>query len=131
MGSPGAINLCLGGYDGTVVGLELDTESDGLLALQAHFAQPTHIGAVRAMALDGSALVTGGVDETVRVYDVARRVESGCLFQHSGTVVRCALFPRLALSVRSHRLERCVALHLARARLALSEAPAWAHGADS
>lgn len=80
------INIHLGGYDGSVAGLRLTTESDGLLALEARFAYSVHIGAVRSIASSGPTLVTGSSDETVRVYDVERRVEVGSMFQHSGTV---------------------------------------------
>lgn len=92
MASNSPISICIGSYDGTVAALDLATEDDGLLALTARFAQPTHAGAVRSIALNGARLLTGGVDETVRVYDVARRVEAGCLQQHSGTVSAASFF---------------------------------------
>lgn len=81
------INLCLGGYDGSVAGLSLTTDpSDGLLSLTANFAYNSHINAVRSAAFNGRMLVTGGVDETIRIYDLSRRVERGNLFHHEGTI---------------------------------------------
>lgn len=84
--TPPGINVCAGGYDGTVAGLSLETDEDNLLSLTANFAYNAHTGAVRSAALFGSTLVTGGSDETIRIYDLARKVELGTLFQHNGTI---------------------------------------------
>lgn len=87
-----ASNICVGGYDGSVACLSLRSDSDNLLSLQATFAYASHLSAVRSAALCGSTLVTGGADETVRIYDLARRVEHGSLFEHAGTVNALAFF---------------------------------------
>lgn len=84
--TPPGINICAGGYDGTVAGLSLRADEEDLLSLTANFAYSAHIGAVRSAALLGSTLVTGGADETIRIYDLAKKVERGTLFQHNGTV---------------------------------------------
>ncbi|CDF37138.1 unnamed protein product [Chondrus crispus] len=85
-------NICVGGYDGSVAGLTLRPDAEDLLSLQATFAYASHITAVRSAALSGSTLVTGSADETVRIYDLARRVERGSLFEHSGTVNALVFF---------------------------------------
>lgn len=92
MSSPAAINICVGGHDGTVAALSLCTEDDGLLSLEAQFAQETHIGAVRSMCVKANTLVTGGADETIHVYDIARRRERGTLFAHKADVRAVELF---------------------------------------
>lgn len=84
--TPPGINICVGGYDGSVAGLSLKTDTDDLLSLSANFAYASHIGAVRSAAFNGPTLVTGSVDETIHIYDLARRVERGSLFEHNGTI---------------------------------------------
>jgi protein MAK11 len=80
------LNLSVGCYDATVVGLHLGVEEDGLLAMEARFAYAAHAGAVRALALCGGTLASGSSDETVRVYDVRRRHEVAVLVHHAGSV---------------------------------------------
>lgn len=81
-----AINICVGGYDGSVANLSLTQDSDELISLAATFAYDSHIGAIRSASFNGPTLVTGGVDETIRIYDLAKRVERGSLLHHTGTV---------------------------------------------
>ena len=90
------MQLCVGGNDGNVAALSLCTESDGLLALEADFAQETHIGSIRSMAFKYGTLITGGADEVVRVYDVARRRERGVISAHNGEVGAATLFTDLS-----------------------------------
>lgn len=80
------INLCVGGYDGSVAGISLNTDEDDLLSLSADFAYAPHTAAVRSAALHGSTLVTGSADDTIRIYDLNRRIEQGTLFMHNGTI---------------------------------------------
>lgn len=82
-----ALNIAVGGYDATVVGMHMTTDpSDGLLALEARFAYAAHAGSVRALALHGPTLASASADETVRLYDVAGGTELASLTHHSGSV---------------------------------------------
>lgn len=80
------INVCIGGYDGSVAGLTLSSDETTALSLRLNFAYDAHVSAVRSAALHGSTLVTGGTDETIRIYDLSRRVEVGTLMLHDGTI---------------------------------------------
>lgn len=80
------IHLAVGAYDARVIGMHMCTEDDGLLSLEARFAYTAHAGSVRALALCGDILVSGSSDETIRAYNVAKRVESAMLVHHSGSV---------------------------------------------
>ena len=91
--------IVVGTYDGSLVGWDT-SESDRLASsgagasLRLAYAFPAHAGSLRALALGGGGgggtLVSGGVDETVRVYDVRRRREVGSLAEHSGAVTAVA-----------------------------------------
>ena len=56
------------------------------------FAYTPHQGSVRALAMPnqggkaGQLLVSGGVDEHIRMYDLRRRAEAGELLYHKGTI---------------------------------------------
>lgn len=81
------LNIAVGGYDATVVGMHLAADpADGLLALEARFAYAAHAGSVRALALRGGTLASASADETVRLYDVAGGTELAALTHHAGSV---------------------------------------------
>lgn len=60
------------------------TSSFGLL-----FTNAAHIGSIKAMAIssDGKWMVSGGMDETIKIFKTAVMREFGQLHQHSGSVV--------------------------------------------
>lgn len=82
-----------GSYDGGLVGWEAQSDGD----LKLVFAYTSHEGSVRSLDIiqtgqkAGAILASGGIDEVVRLYDTAKRVEIGELRQHSGTVT-CLTF---------------------------------------
>lgn len=84
--SPSPTNLVVGGYDGSLAGLSLATDDTTALTLALDFAYAPHVNAVRCAALRSSLLASGGVDETIRIYDLAKRVEVGTLLHHDGTI---------------------------------------------
>lgn len=83
---PAPSNIVLGGYDGSLAGLSLSADSTTALTLSLKFAYNPHPNAVRSLALEGSILASGGVDEMIRVYDLGKKVEVGMLLRHEGTV---------------------------------------------
>lgn len=101
--SPAALadlNIAVGGYDATVVGMHMSTDpSDNLLSLEARFAYAAHASSVRALAFHGPILASASSDETVRLYDVAAGTELAALTHHSGSV-NCLDFVQDAISHR-------------------------------
>ncbi|CAM9420870.1 unnamed protein product [Chrysoparadoxa australica] len=83
------LSLIAGSYEGFCHGWEVEGEGD---RANLSFAYKTHQGVVKSLAVvskgpkAGKLLVTGGVDERIRIYDLASKMESGELNQHSGTV---------------------------------------------
>lgn len=92
LGSFPELNIVLGAYDATVVGLQLSQDSDELLALEARFAYAPHAASVRAVAAHGQLLASASADETVRIYDMGRGVETSVFTSHSGSVNALAMF---------------------------------------
>lgn len=79
-------NIVVGGYDGSLAGLTLRPDDTSALTLTVNYAYSPHADAIRSAALSGTTLVTGSVDETIRIYDLQKRVEVGTLLHHDGTV---------------------------------------------
>ena len=62
--------------------------------LELIFGFGAHIGAIKAVAIDGDGkiLATGGVDEYIKLFDVQTRRERGELAQHTGSVLALQFF---------------------------------------
>ncbi|KAI0562732.1 WD40/YVTN repeat-like containing protein [Gracilaria domingensis] len=84
--SPERSHIVLGGYDGSLAGLSLEADDTSALTLALKFAYSPHVNAVRSLALKCSLLASGGVDETIRIYDLAKAVEVGSVQHHDGTI---------------------------------------------
>lgn len=84
------LRIVAGSYERFLYGLvgRLDN-SHGKLAvrIEPQFVFPAHVSSIRTVAcagLDSKWLVTGGTDETIKVWDMRRRVEVGALVGHEG-----------------------------------------------
>ena len=87
------MRLIVGTYDGGVCGWEsAPSTTGGAPTFEESFAYNPHMGAVKAVAASGvreggrDLLASGSIDETVRVYDLARGKELGSLVEHTDTV---------------------------------------------
>jgi protein MAK11 len=86
------MHIVAGGYDGSVVGLQLAPASGKPpLVSRTRFNYAPHTGCVKTLASSAHTLVSTGTDERVLVYDLKRRAEYGTLMQHEDTVT-CADF---------------------------------------
>ena len=73
----------MGCYDGSLIGFDVDDEG-----LQQSFGFSAHLGCVKAVAMPqgGKILVSGGVDETIRIFDLQRGCAMGTLYEHKGSI---------------------------------------------
>uniref|UniRef100_A0A7S3LT25 Uncharacterized protein n=1 Tax=Palpitomonas bilix TaxID=652834 RepID=A0A7S3LT25_9EUKA len=81
--------VCVGSYDKKLFAFETTTlpaDGERKKKLPFAFGSPSHDGAVRCMAVSGHLLVTGSTDESVRFFDLKKRVECGQLLEHTGPV---------------------------------------------
>mmetsp|Transcript_32082 Transcript_32082/g.125050 ORF Transcript_32082/g.125050 Transcript_32082/m.125050 type:complete len:244 (+) Transcript_32082:329-1060(+) len=79
-----AIHIGIGTYDGSVCGLGLNPSESAELELQ--YGYTPHSGTVRDIVVDGSMMMSAGVDDFIRIYNVQKRKEVGVLVQHNGPV---------------------------------------------
>ncbi|XP_043229026.1 p21-activated protein kinase-interacting protein 1-like isoform X2 [Amphibalanus amphitrite] len=83
------VEVICGTYEEFVVGYQLFTYSGDdkeVRQFEQTFADHSHTASVRAVACRGDLLASGGADEIVKLYDMRRRVESGQLMDHQGTI---------------------------------------------
>ncbi|MPC29217.1 p21-activated protein kinase-interacting protein 1-like [Portunus trituberculatus] len=76
--------------------------SDGRVSLHQFFADHSHNGSVRQVAVGGKILASGAADETIRVFNLSTRTEcEKTLRGHRGGVVDLAVHPsgKMALSI--------------------------------
>ncbi|WFD19183.1 Protein mak11 [Malassezia caprae] len=90
---PNGFRIVAGSYERFLYGLEgsLHRTADDTYeaTLVPRFVFPAHVSSVRSVACagrDSKWLVTGGVDETIKVWDLRRRKEVGALTGHEGTI---------------------------------------------
>ena len=90
--SDSTIKICLGTYESNVFGLRTDFPSADnkslVLRPSTYFACSAHVGPVKCVAASscGGFVVSGGVDETIRIYDTKKLVEYGALHRHRGFI---------------------------------------------
>jgi len=85
--------LVVGTYGGTLMGLRYADAPTAAGApsgaLTTSFVTEAHSGCVKALASSGGTVVSASTDESVKIFDLGRRVEVGCLLKHTGAVT-CA-----------------------------------------
>lgn len=80
------IEVVVGTTEEYILGYELCTEKDGKFSLEQRFADHSHTGSIRQVAIGGKYLVSGGTDEHIKVFDLNKHVEVGTLMEHGGTI---------------------------------------------
>ncbi|XP_068215320.1 p21-activated protein kinase-interacting protein 1-like [Palaemon carinicauda] len=80
------IEVVVGTTEEYVLGYELCTREDGELFFEQRFADHSHTGSIRQVAIGGKHLVSGGTDEHIKVFDLNKHVEVGTLIEHEGTI---------------------------------------------
>jgi WD40 repeat protein len=86
--------IIFGTYEGGVVGFKTVIQSDNSVELEQILSTPCHIGCVRSIAAMGRYAATGGTDEVVNVFDLAKRLQLG----NMGGSVHTSTISALALS---------------------------------
>ncbi|KAG7199392.1 hypothetical protein KM043_014023 [Ampulex compressa] len=82
--------IIVGTYEQYVLGYKVENIVNNY-RLERSFATHSHLASVRSVASNKHYLATTGADDSVCLYDMRHRIESGKLTHHSGTV-NCAAF---------------------------------------
>lgn len=92
------MKIVLGTYEGNLMGWESDYSADASgKTLKLSYAFNAHDSSVRALRCDAirsDMLVSGGSDETIRIYDLKAHKEIGSLLQHKDAISCLQFFGR-------------------------------------
>jgi len=88
------MSFAIGTYEGIVYGLEIVTLPDKQQTLKVKFVSEPHISTVKAVAHStvGHWMVSGGADESIRIYNTQTLREFGALLKHHGTITSMKFF---------------------------------------
>ena len=84
--------ISIGSYERTIYGIDIEiktSESDPqsiCLEGKVGFAVPAHNGYIKCIASCPKYLVSGGVDEVIRIFDLKKRKDIGSINQHDGSI---------------------------------------------
>lgn len=74
------------------------------------FADHSHRASIRSVCASGKFLASGGADETIHLYDMKARKESGIISQHSGKIKknRVQCISKRRKITREQNLANCI-----------------------
>ncbi|KAL7606681.1 hypothetical protein Lser_V15G15537 [Lactuca serriola] len=94
------MSLVAGSYERFIWGFKLKTlkHSTETLTLSPIFSFPSHLSPIKSVAVAGSVAVSGGSDDTIKIYDLSTSSEVGSLNDPTATVTSLALYTPPSLS---------------------------------
>ncbi|KAI3767329.1 hypothetical protein L2E82_17424 [Cichorium intybus] len=105
------MSLVIGSYERFIWGFKLKTlkHSTEALTLSPIFSFPSHLSPIKSVAVVGSVAVSGGSDDTIKIYDLSTSSEVGSLNDPTATVTSLALYtaPSLSTFLRNLSSARC------------------------
>lgn len=86
------MSLIAGSYERFIWGFKLKSlKNRDSFSLNPLFSFPSHLSAIKCAAVSGSAAVTGGSDDTIKIYDLSTSSEIGSL-HHSSTITSLCFY---------------------------------------
>ncbi|XP_047310728.1 p21-activated protein kinase-interacting protein 1-like [Impatiens glandulifera] len=87
------MSLVAGSYERFIWGFKLKTlKKSQELTLTPIFSFPSHLSAIKSVAVSGTVAASGGSDDSVKIYDLAACTEIGSLADHSATVTALSFY---------------------------------------
>lgn len=88
------IEIIVGTYTDFLLGYQL-VQNDDKVQLKATFADKSHAGSLKCVAVQGPWVASGGSDDRIFIYDMRTRKQSHILHSHTGTVNAVVFSPDL------------------------------------
>ncbi|XP_015173845.1 PREDICTED: p21-activated protein kinase-interacting protein 1-like [Polistes dominula] len=85
LNTPNLFEIIVGTYEQYLLGYKF-TNIVNEYKLEKSFATHSHLGSIRSVASNKYYLASAGADETICLYDLRNRIESGKLMHHNDTV---------------------------------------------
>lgn len=92
------MTLVAGSYEKYILGWRLkqkkkkNNEEEEGFGLKPIFTYPAHMGPIKCLAMSGPVLVTGGMDDTIKIFDLASYCEMGSLLQHTAAITSLCFY---------------------------------------
>lgn len=93
------MTLVAGSYEKFILGWRLNQkkkkdheEKEEGFGLKPIFTYPAHMGPIKCLAMAGPVLVTGGMDDTIKIFDLASYSEMGSLLQHTAAITSLCFY---------------------------------------
>ncbi|XP_046744913.1 p21-activated protein kinase-interacting protein 1-like [Diprion similis] len=86
------IEIIIGTYEQFLLGYKVETSDDGYKLIQ-NFATHTHQASIRDLASSRHYLASAGADDSIYLYNMKSRMETGKLAHHNDTVNSIAFTP--------------------------------------
>ncbi|KAK6932171.1 WD40 repeat [Dillenia turbinata] len=96
------MSLVAGSYEKFIWGFKLKTlksqSETKTLTLTPLFSYPSHLSTIKSVAVSGPVAVSGGSDDSIKIYDLSTASEIGTLNNHSGSITSLSFFTPPSLS---------------------------------
>uniref|UniRef100_A0A0D6R7M5 Uncharacterized protein n=1 Tax=Araucaria cunninghamii TaxID=56994 RepID=A0A0D6R7M5_ARACU len=96
------MNIVAGSYEKYILGWTLNHNKQGgksngdeeqeVCYLNSTFTYPAHMAPIKCLAMAGPVLVTGGMDDAIKIFDVAAYCEVGSLLHHSAAITSLSFY---------------------------------------
>ncbi|XP_010246113.1 PREDICTED: p21-activated protein kinase-interacting protein 1-like [Nelumbo nucifera] len=90
------MTLVAGSYEKFIWGYQLKTLDSP--TLKPLFSYPSHLTTIKCVAVSGPVAVSGGADDTIKIYDLSTSSEVGSLLDHKGAVTALSFYTPPSLS---------------------------------
>ncbi|KAK6917149.1 WD40 repeat [Dillenia turbinata] len=96
------MSLVAGSYEKFIWGFKLKTlksqSETKTLTLTPLFSYPSHLSTIKSVAVSGPVAVSGGSDDSIKIYDLSTASEIGTLNNHYGSITSLSFFTPPSLS---------------------------------
>ncbi|XP_077253843.1 transducin/WD40 repeat-like superfamily protein [Tasmannia lanceolata] len=91
------MTLVAGSYEKFIWGFKLKTPKHRTLetpsqTLKPLFSYPSHRAPIKSVAVSGPVAVSGGADDTIKIYDISSSSEIGTLTDHNGAITALSFY---------------------------------------
>ncbi|XP_042485131.1 p21-activated protein kinase-interacting protein 1-like [Macadamia integrifolia] len=90
------MTLVAGSYEKFIWGYKLKTLDSP--TLKPLFSYPSHLSAIKCVAVAGPVAVSGGADDAIKIYDLSTSSEVGTLMEHKGAITALSFYTPPSLS---------------------------------
>ncbi|XP_023031022.1 p21-activated protein kinase-interacting protein 1-like [Drosophila willistoni] len=89
------IEIIVGTYEEFLLGYQFKQQEADKIQLKQTFADKSHAGSIKCLAVQGPWIATGGSDDRIFIYDMRSRKQSQILLSHTGTINALVFSPDL------------------------------------